>query len=368
MCAPYRLRIVILLLAITLLETPYASACGRRARRCRRMASYPCDYYQPPREYCPPPLAISDKGLRWRFEIGKTFYQEMTTDTDQIIQIQDNQTTNKQKQSFVYSYTPKGRDADGNWLIVQRIEAVKMDFDTNGSRISYDSTTNEMSGSFLDLLFTLFTGNSLKASLKALVGSEFLIVVDKNGRPLRVEGSEANIERVRGKSPQMASVMKEMMNKDSWMETASSAFTAIPDRNLALRDSWERGPFKMDMGPIGLFEINYRYTYDGIDRVIPDLHRIAMKTDVKYRAPGRNAGGLPFKIVNSYLQTTRSDGVILFNSAKGRMESSESETELKGKLKIEIAGMITPVDLTQTQKTTIKNMDKNPTEPAKKSK
>jgi hypothetical protein len=162
--------------------------------------------------------------------------------------------------------------------------------------------------------------------------------------------------------------MKKMMNEDSLKETAGLAFTAIPDRILALGDSWERGPVKMDMGPIGLFEINYRYTYDGIDRVDSDLHRIAMKTNMKYRAPGRNVGALPFKIANSDLKTTRSDGVILFNSAKGRMESSESEMELKGKLNIEIAGMITTVDLTQTQKTTIKNMDENPVEPAKKSK
>src|SRR5258708_5409712 len=144
MCAPYRLRIVVLLLAITLIETPYASSCGRRARRCRRMASYPCDYYQPPREYCPPPLALRDSVLRWKLEIGQTFYQEMTTDTDQIMQIQGNQVTNKQKQTFVYSYTPKGRDVDGNWLIVQRIEAVKPFF-------------------------------------KTLMGSEFLLVIDRNG-------------------------------------------------------------------------------------------------------------------------------------------------------------------------------------------
>jgi hypothetical protein len=35
-------------------------------------------------------------------------------------------------------------------------------------------------------------------------------------------------------------------------------------------------------------------------------------------------------------------------------------------MRLRPAGMITPVDLTQTQKTTIKNMDKNPVEPAKK--
>jgi hypothetical protein len=91
-----------------------------------------------------------------------------------------------------------------------------------------------------------------------------------------------------------------------------------------------------------------------------------MKTDLKYRAPGRNVGGLPFKITNSDLQVTRSDGVILFNSAKGRMVSSHSEMDLEGNLYIQIAGMITPVELMQTQKITVKNMDKNPVEPAKK--
>ncbi|MFL5241576.1 MAG: DUF6263 family protein [Gemmataceae bacterium] len=292
----------------------------------------------------------------------------MTTDTDQIMQILANQTTNKQKQTFVYSYTPKGRDADGNWLIVQRIEAIKVDFDLNGSRISCDSTTDKMSGNLLDIVVSLFTGSSFKTFFKSLVGSEFLLVIDRDGQPLRVEGAKAITNKVRGGSPELTSVMKETMNEDSLKETAGLAFTALPDRNLPSGDSWEGGPVKLNMGTIGLFDINYHYTYEGKDPVNPDCRRIAMKTDVKYRAPGRNVGGLPFKVVNSYLQTTRSDGVILFNSAKGRMESSHSEMELEGKLNIEIAGMITPVDLIQTQKTTIKNMDNNPIEPAKKSK
>src|SRR5262249_29541379 len=69
---------------------------------------------------------------------------------------------------------------------------------------------------------------------------------------------------------------------------------------------------------------------------------------------------LPFQITGADLKSKKSSGTILFNNELGRLDSSEMNLELEGKLTIMIAGSTTDVDLSQTQKTTGKTTSENP--------
>ena len=53
-------------------------------------------------------------------------------------------------------------------------------------------------------------------------------------------------------------------------------------------------------------------------------------------------------------------GTIVFDNQKGRVVSSDMSLKLDGKLSIEIGGMTTDVDLSQTQTTNVKTTDDNP--------
>jgi hypothetical protein len=84
---------------------------------------------------------------------------------------------------------------------------------------------------------------------------------------------------------------------------------------------------------------------------------------MKYERPGDNvAAGLPFRIKSADLKTEKADGTIQFNTKAGRVESVDMSQSLKGKLSIEIGTMTTEVELSQTQKTTVKTSDKDPIE------
>jgi hypothetical protein len=85
-------------------------------------------------------------------------------------------------------------------------------------------------------------------------------------------------------------------------------------------------------------------------------------TQLTYKEPGDVAGvgGLPFKIKSADLKSTKATGEVLFDSAKGRVQSSNSSMELSGKLSIEIGGQTTTVDLSQTQTTKVESSDDNP--------
>src|SRR5438874_4309233 len=124
--------------------------------------------------------------LEWKFEKGKPFYQEMNTKTKQTMKIMamDNITQNHD-QTFFFSWTPVEQDKDGNWIIEQAIEGVKMEIDIGGNKIPYDSTSP-----------TASTGNPLADFFKALVGSKFKLTVSPDMKVLKIEGRDDFINRL----------------------------------------------------------------------------------------------------------------------------------------------------------------------------
>ncbi len=89
--------------------------------------------------------------LKWKFEKGKPFYQEMTTDTTQKMTVMGQNITQVQKVTFFLSWTPVDKDKDGNWTVKQKIEGLAMEIEIGGNKIPFDSRkdaggTNPLSG------------------------------------------------------------------------------------------------------------------------------------------------------------------------------------------------------------------------------
>ena len=143
------------------------------------------------------------------------------------------------------------------------------------------------------------------------------------------------------------------------MITHCPAFAVVPDKAVKKGETWNRKA-TLNMGPIGTFDTDYKYTYDGADE--NKLQKIKVETTLKYQPPGPNAGGgaLPFKIMKADLNSKDSNGNILFDGTKGRVSSSNMTMKLTGTLTIEIGGTASDVTLDQTQTTTVKTTDENP--------
>jgi hypothetical protein len=292
-----------------------------------------------------------DKGekvtLKWKFEAKKPFYQKMTTETKQTMKVMNNDVNQTQKQTFYFSWTPveqKGND----WVIKQKIEGVAMDIDIGGSKISYDSSKDSTAN------------NPLGDFFKALVGSEFTITLDtKTLKVTKVEGREEFLKKLVTANPQMKPLLEQILSQDALKEMAEPTFAVAPEKEVAKDATWTRSA-SLDMGPIGKYDNTYKYTYEGPDEKDKKLQKIKVDTTLVYKAPGETAagqGGLPFKIKSADLKSTSASGTILFNSDKGRIESSTMKLELKGKLSIEIGGTTTTVELSQTQDSKVETSD-----------
>jgi hypothetical protein len=291
--------------------------------------------------------------LRWKFEKGRSFYQEVTTETNQSMQIGGVDVTTKvmgsdvkqtQSQTFVFSWTPKERDEVGNWILTQRIEAVKMNIDIGGQHIDYDSTK---AGD---------AQNPLGDFFKRLVSSSFAVRLDKNGKVRQVEGVDELFKKSSRTDPQMSALLKEIRGDDDISRSVESLLTALPETPVRVGDTWTRKT-ELNMGPIGKYDTAYRYTYEGKEG---DFDKIKVESTLKYHAPAEGSGSLPFQIKKADIKSADGSGTILFDRAKGRIVCSESSLKLEGTLTISIGREEVTVVLQQLQKTTIKTTDADP--------
>jgi RNA polymerase sigma factor (sigma-70 family) len=288
--------------------------------------------------------------LKWKFEEGKPFYQVMTTTTTQSMKVMNNDVKQQQKQTFYFRWTPVKMD-NGKWILKQKILGVKMDIDIGVAPIQYDSTKAANADSPLSDFF------------KALVGAEFTVTLDREHRVEKIEGREEFVKKLMEANKQMTPLLDQILSEKALMEMVEPTFAVVTGEPVEKGKKWTKQT-TLDMGPIGKYTNDYTYTYEGQDK---ELDAIKVDTKLTYGPPEKPEGhsGLPFKIRSADLKSKSSTGMVWFNRKKGRVEKSTMDLELTGKLTIEIGGQKTEVELSQTQKTTVQTMDRNPLQPAK---
>lgn len=288
--------------------------------------------------------------LRFKDRDGKAvpFYQEMTTAVDQRIKVQGQDLPQSQKSTFYYAWTPLKEDA-GRWTVKQKIEAVKMKIDIAGNPVTFDSTKPDEP-----------TGNaSLTDFFKGLVGAEFVVTLTPAYRVERIEGKEAFIKKLGSSAPQMDALLKKVMSDEAMKEMCDPTFGLLPDAPRKIGDRWDRKK-SINLGPIGSYDVTYRFTFVSPDPARPGLDKIEVTADLNYVAPKEKPDpkdGVVFRIKpESKMATdpTGSKGVVYYNPARQRIEEASIAIKLKGDLKVEIGGTDTTVELVQEQTTTIK--------------
>lgn len=301
----------------------------------------------------------ADKGgkvdLKWKLEKGKTFYQKMTTKTDQNMKILSSEPKQTQIQTFYFAWTPEKQEGD-NWVIKQKIQAVTMEINIGGAPISYDSTKDQGAN------------NPLGEFFKALVGSEFTVTINmKDQKVVKLEGRDAFVDKLSAANPQMKQLLSQILSEGALKEMAEPTFAAIPNKEVAKGDKWTKES-TLDMGPIGKYTNTYTYTFEGPESSTSKLDKIKVDTTLKYVPPDDKAGTvpLPFKIKSADLKSTSATGTVIYDPEKGRVASSNFKLELKGELNIEIGNQTTKVELTQTQETTVETSDNDLADAKKK--
>ena len=290
--------------------------------------------------------------LAWKFEKNKTFYQTMVTTTNQSMKVMGNDVTQKQTQTFYFSWMPI-KDEGGKVTLEQKILGVKMDIDIGGSPIHYDSTAT-----------TNNANNPLSEFFKALVNSTFTVTLDpKTYKVTEIKGRDEFVKKLVAANQQMKPLLDKILSEEALRAMAEPTFAVIPNEVLEIGKTWKQET-PLDMGPIGKYKNEYTYKYEGTDDKDKNLEKIGVDTKLTYSPPEKadGGGGLPFRIKSAKLESKDSKGTVLFNREKGRVDKCNTSIKLDGTLEIEIGGQLTKVELSQTQTTEVTSSDTNPVE------
>lgn len=290
-----------------------------------------------------------------KFEKDKPFYQDMTTEVTQVIKVQGgSDLTQKHKQTFLFKWTPVAQAGD-KWTLKEVIEGVKMTIDVAGNQIEYDSTNPPAAGAG--------TNQNLADLFGRLVGSEFTVTIGKNGVVEKVEGKDEFLKKLQAVNPNMEQILRKMLTDEALKQMSDPSFGLTPPAEKAVGETWEKKT-TLGLGPIGSYEVVYKFTYKGKDPVKKELDRVEVATDLTYKPPTEPTEGLLFKIKGGDLKTEApkpdaKPNFILYNPKTGRIEESSVSVKLKGNLNVTIGGTDTNVELFQEQTTTVKTSDKS---------
>jgi hypothetical protein len=291
-----------------------------------------------------PAAAKEEAVLRWTFQPDRPFYQEVTTETRQVLRVMGTGVPQTQKQTFIFSWTPEERDRRGNWVLKQKIEGIKLDLDISGNKISLDTTKD------------IDAANPLADFYKALVGAEFTVTLDSDSTPCRIRGADPLLKKLAGARPETAGVLGQVLSEDALRRVAEISFPALPDEAVQPGDSWTRKS-QLDLFNLGKLDVTYRYTYEGKQ---DGLDRIRVESSPRYRGATDGAGSLPFTIKRLEIERSEGRGFMLFDRRKGRVARMELELKLRGPMDISIDKSEVGVVLEEVQKITVRTTDANP--------
>lgn len=287
--------------------------------------------------------------LKWKLVAGQSFYQEITTETEQKMKIQAMEVAQKQRQTFWLKWTPAKED-DKTWTLEQEILGVKMDLNIGGRQISICTWDVDVRA----------TPDPVTNLCKSLVGAKFMFTINKaDMRVQKIDGREAFVEKAVKADGQLKHLLEAMLSEDTFKQWAEPLLGVIPaGGTVPNHKKWSRKTM-LNLGPIGSYAADSTYAYEGANR--ENLLEIRETVKMTYQPPkDKGPNKMGFRIVQADLKTTEGNGAIFFDRDKGRVERSTTTLKLEGSLTIEIGGTNTQVDIWQAQKMTVKVTDKNP--------
>jgi len=299
------------------------------------------------------PAQAGEDKLEWKAFDKKIypngFYQTLTTKTNQKMKVQNQELNQDQEQTFFVHWIPEDKDSKGNWIVKQKIVGVRMKIDIGGNKIEFDSIPVDQ------------PQNPLSDFFKKLMALELKFTVSPKMKVESIAGREEFINELGKVSPQMKPLLEKILSEDALKSMADQTWAAFPPEGSLKQKEW-KNTSKLDLGPIGIYETNFTYNYEGAK---DKTDKIGVKSTLNYSKPGSTAG-LPFTIKEGKLAGTDGKGEMNFNRDKGRFESSKMDMTLAGKLTISIGGMDTDVEINQTQNATSVSSDANPVDELRK--
>ena len=200
--------------------------------------------------------------------------------------------------------------ADGAVTVEQIYESIRADINSPMARVTFDSANRDAA----DV-------NPMNATLGAMVGESFVIVVSPTGVVLKVDGVDRLMEKVFKTIPQSPAFtaamqgMRNALSDESMKQMLSQGFARFPDRAVKVGESWS-GESTMINPFLGKTTTTTTSTLAGVEGQVAT---IATKLNLKYDPAdaAANPMGMTIKVGES-----SGEGELFFDIAKGQHRRS----------------------------------------------
>ena len=105
--------------------------------------------------------------LRWQFEPGKPFVEELTVEGVQAMKFMSTNAQQRHSETFIFQWTPREQTALNNWVVDRRLRRVRAEMGLPGGMLTYDSARDLGSKGPLDNLFAPLIGSKTTLTLSA---------------------------------------------------------------------------------------------------------------------------------------------------------------------------------------------------------
>lgn len=168
--------------------------------------------------------------------------------------------------------------------------------------------------------------NPVASMFHRLIGERVRLVLDAEGRVVRVDGYDAFVDRVAGsRQAQMKAMFRQMFSEDNLKQIGSVA-DGLPDHPVKAGDHW---PVNLELpNPIGIIVIHLKDTFKGWEsRAGRQCVRIAFEGDIASK-PGPNSANTSARLEKGVIS-----GQTWFDPALGMMVQSDDAEDMPLQIK-----------------------------------
>lgn len=188
-----------------------------------------------------------------------------------------------------------------------------------------------------------------------LSGAMLQVVVSPKGKVKKVDGYKELLADVLANNPLASQFAGGGSDAAAALEMQQQ-FLELPAKAVSPGDTWEAA-HSFDLPAIGSFKSKTKYRYLGPDQLGGrSTAKIQATTDLSVEIDIKS----PANEVSGTLSTSNSSATIHFDVERGRLLSIEDTYSLEGDLTVTAGGNMIPVHQEQTQKVSVRLLDKLP--------
>lgn len=175
--------------------------------------------------------------LEYKLSPGDIFKQKMEMSGNIVQNYMEQEIALSTNASIDYHYTVK--EVEGNtFSIDMTYDRIKMNIDMGGTKISFDSNTED----------TIATPQNLSPMIKAITGIPLNIVIDNKGKASSFTGMDKIFESMtEAVNPdidamakqQMLAALNQQFSDEFFQTTINNAFYSFPDKEITIGYSWD---------------------------------------------------------------------------------------------------------------------------------